>query len=81
MPVLRTLEVIAAEERDEAFRSVISSVRDAMEQGTAMSQALQKYSPEFSTSVIELVRMAEKSGAWDEILRELVDGLSEGTFE
>ncbi|OGV70261.1 MAG: hypothetical protein A2283_00375 [Lentisphaerae bacterium RIFOXYA12_FULL_48_11] len=81
VPVLRTLEVVAGEENDAAFRAVISSIKEAMEQGTSMSQALRKYPSEFSASVIELVGMAEKSGAWDEILREIVDGLSEGTFE
>jgi len=46
-----------------------------------MSQALKKYPAEFSVSVVELIRVAEKSGAWDEILPEITDGLSEGTFD
>lgn len=81
VPVLRALEVIAGEENDESFRTIICSIKDAMEKGTAMSQALQGHPSAFSASVVELVKMAEKSGAWDEILHEIVDGLSEGTFE
>jgi len=81
VPVLRTLEVVAGEENNEEFRVIICSIKDAMDQGTAMSQALRKYPAEFSSSVVELVGMAEKSGAWDEILHEIVDGLLEGTFE
>lgn len=81
VPVLRALEVISGEETNASFREVICSIRIAMEHGTAMSQVLQKHSPEFSSSVIELVKMAEKSGAWDEILQEIVDGLSESTFD
>ena len=34
----------------------------------------------FSASIFELIRAAEKRGAWDEILAEIVDGLDEGTF-
>jgi type IV pilus assembly protein PilC len=81
VPVLRALEVIAGEEQDVAFKTVISSVRSDMEHGVSMSEALKKHGSEFSLSVIELVRMAEKTGAWDEILQEITDGLSEGTFD
>lgn len=81
VPVLRALEVIGGEETSASFREVVCSVRIEMERGMTMSQVLQKHSSEFSLSVIELVKMAEKSGAWDEILQEIVDGLSEGTFD
>ena len=29
----------------------------------------------------ELVRAAEKTGAWDEVLCEITEGLEEGTFD
>ena len=81
VPVLRALEVIGGEETNELFREIVCSIRVAIEQGTAMSQALQKHPEEFSPSVVELIKMAEKSGAWDEILQEIADGLQEGTFD
>ena len=81
VPVLKALEVIGGEEMQMSFNEVVCSVRLAMEQGVPMSQALQKHPSEFSMSVVELVKMAEKSGAWDEILKEISDGLSEGTFD
>ncbi|MDD4869729.1 MAG: type II secretion system F family protein [Kiritimatiellae bacterium] len=81
VPTLRTLEVIRGEETETSFKEIIQSIRLAMEQGVSMSQALQKYPSEFSPSVVELIRMAEKSGAWDEILLEITGGLSEGTFD
>jgi len=81
VPVLRALEVISLEEKDEQFREVVLSIRGALEQGLTMSQVMQKQSSEFSPSVIELIKMAEKSGAWDEIIQEIVEGISEGTFD
>jgi type IV pilus assembly protein PilC len=81
VPTLRALEVIGEEEVNASFSKIIHSIRLAMEQGVSMSQALKKYPAEFSVSVVELIRVAEKSGAWDEILPEITDGLSEGTFD
>lgn len=81
VPVLRALEVMAKEERDAEFAGVISAVHKAMEQGGELSGAIQAYPQHFSPSVIELVKTAEKTGAWDEILVEIADGLEEGTFQ
>jgi len=81
VPVLKALEVIAGEEKNASFVKVIGSIRLAMEQGIPMSQPLKKYSSEFSPSVVELVKMAEKSGEWDDIVQEIADGLVEETFD
>jgi len=81
VPALRALEVIGIEETNSSFSQVVNSIRLAMEKGMSMSESMREYTSEFSPSVIELVKMAEKSGAWDEILEEIASGLSEGTFE
>jgi len=39
-----------------------------------------RFPREFSPAVRELVKTAEKTGAWDDILQEIADGLQEGTF-
>jgi len=79
--VLRALDVIGAEDPDEAFRAVLAAIRRDLEAGLALSEALTRQGPEFSRSVLELVRTAEATGAWDEILQEIADGLSDGTFD
>ena len=81
VPTLRTLEVIASEEKDESFRKVIESIHQSIDKGEDLSTALNKHPSVFSPSIQELVKMAEKSGAWDDILKEIVDGLADGTFE
>jgi len=81
VPALRALEVIGSEETDSSFCKVINSIRIAMENGASMSEAMSEYPAEFSPSVVELVKMAGKTGAWDDILEEIANGLSEGTFD
>jgi type II secretory pathway component PulF len=79
--VLRALEVIAIEEKDQSFQGVVKDIRSHVDRGMVMSEALIKHAGEFSPSIVELIKTEEKTGAWDEILQELVDGLQDGTFE
>jgi type II secretory pathway component PulF len=51
-----------------------------METGVTLSEAAEKYGKLISPSVLELLRHAEKTGAWDEILEEIAGGLEDGTF-
>ena len=79
--VLKALDIAVQEERDTEFKEIIRSVKAGVDGGRELSQVLQEYPSYFSPSVVELVRTAENTGAWDEILSELAEGLSEGTFE
>jgi len=78
--VLRTLRVILAEEDDPDERVVIGAILEQMQGGASLSDALKACQGAFSPSVVELVATAEKTGAWDEILIEIAEGLEEGTF-
>jgi len=78
--VLRALEVMAEEEKDPRFRKLTEDIRMALEHGATLSEAVRNFPMMFSPSVRELVKTAEKTGAWDEILQEIADGLQEGTF-
>ena len=46
-----------------------------------MSDAMKEQDNIFSPSILELIRTAEKTGAWDEILEEISSGLREGIFD
>ena len=81
IPVLKALEVIVEEEAHPVLRTKLPTVLQAMERGAVMSDALAGVGPCFSRSVVELIRSAEKSGAWDEILIEIAEGIEEGTFD
>ena len=77
---LRALEIIRQEESDAGFAEVIVAVLCRMESGASMSAALSERPSDFSVSEVELIKTAEKRGAWDEILAELADGLADGSF-
>lgn len=79
--VLRALDLARQEERNDEFRKVIEDIHGQVERGVTLSKAIQEHQPEFSLSEIEMIRTAEKRGAWDEVLEELADGLRDGTFE
>lgn len=79
--VLRALEIIAMEETDAAWKGVVSEIHDRMEKGAVLSEALAEHQSVFSLSVREMVRTAEKCGAWDEIMMEIAQGLEEGSFD
>ena len=81
VPVLRTLHISALEAHDEEFQAVLSTVHKDVEEGATLSEAIARHPEEFSLSIVELVKTAEGSGAWDEILDEIADGLAEGTFD
>jgi type IV pilus assembly protein PilC len=79
--VLRALKVICLEEKDPAFKDAVASIHADLDKGIPLSDAISKFPAEFSPSIIELVKTAEKTGAWDEILQEIADGLADGTFD
>ncbi|MFC1498319.1 type II secretion system F family protein [Verrucomicrobiota bacterium] len=80
VPILRAMKVIIEEETDGSFKKTLSSLLEDIEHGTALSEALTKHPSVFSSFVTELIRSAEKSGAWDEILQEIIEGMEDGTF-
>jgi hypothetical protein len=79
--ILRALEVVIGEESDDPFREVLLAIQRDLSAGLLLSEALGRQAREFSASVRELIRTAEKCGAWEEILQEIGDGLSDGTFD
>lgn len=78
---LRAFELIRQEEQDDSFRQVIAEIIDSLREGRQISRALAAHESEFSRWELELIRTAEKRGAWDEVLQELCDGLEDGTFD
>jgi len=74
-------EVIIEEIADTEFRTAIQSVYDSLRGGKKLSEALGEQPGAFCLSIRELVASAEKSGAWDDVLPVIIEGLEDGTFE
>jgi type II secretory pathway component PulF len=80
LDVLRAMDIIIAEEADAEWRGVLSAVNQSLRSGAALSDALEPHANVFSRSVRELVRSAERTGAWDEILPLIATGLLDATL-
>lgn len=78
---LRALEIILQEESTDVGRNVVGPLRDAVSRGQQLSEALDAQPAVFSISARELIRSAERTGAWDDILPLLAQGLADGTFD
>lgn len=81
VPALLALEVIIEEEPGAEFRAVIERLRQDVETGVPLSEALAQFPEHFSRSARVMIRTAEKQGHWDLVIEELADGLLEGTLE
>ncbi|MCE9615198.1 MAG: type II secretion system F family protein [Lentisphaerae bacterium] len=79
--VRRALDIIIAEEADASLQQQWRSLRAAVLAGQPLSEALEAAPGTFSRAVRELVRSAEQSGAWDDILPLIAQGLEDGTFD
>jgi len=81
VPLLRALQIICEEESDASFQAVLQDLRRSVEGGATFAEAVGRHASVFSLSIRELVRTAEKTGAWEEVLEEMAAGLEEGTFD
>ena len=74
-------EVIIEETTEPKFKATIQAVYDSLRGGNTLSEALGEHPGTFCLSIRELASSAEKSGAWDDILPVIVEGLKDGTFK
>ncbi len=81
VPLLRALEIAGEEETDISLKNVLHDLKRNVEQGATLAEAVARHPTVFSLSIRELIRAAEKTGAWEEVLEEMAAGLEEGTFD
>jgi len=81
IPIVGSLDVLAKQIEDRVFRQVLSGIRDDVEAGASLSEAVAKHPRVFSDFFVNMTRAGESSGKLDEILDRLasymekVDGL------
>lgn len=68
IPLVTALDILAEQIENPMFRQVVSKIRDDVETGSSLSDALSKHTNVFSTLFINMVRAGESSGMLDEIL-------------
>jgi len=68
IPVVSALDVLAEQNEDKNFQSVLKRMRDDVEAGAGLSEALGNHPKVFSEFFINMVRAGESSGQLDDIL-------------
>jgi len=75
VPLIESLEAVAMQSRNTAFRTRIYSISEDVENGTAFSDALAKYPKQFSFFYISMVKRGEALGKLSDVLEYLADHL------
>lgn len=69
--LINALDILAEQVDNVSFKHVLFKVRDDVETGSSLSEALAKHKKIFSSLFINMVRAGESSGMLDEILDRL----------
>jgi type IV pilus assembly protein PilC len=75
LPVLRALYVLEEQTENPRFKKIIASVREDVEAGMALSDAMARYSVAFDRLYIAMVKAGEAGGALDQTLNRLATQL------
>ena len=73
LPLIQSLNILAEQTRNKYFRKVIITVREDVEAGSSLNQALRKHPKAFDELFCNLVASGEQSGALDVMLQRLTD--------
>ncbi|MEJ3404474.1 type II secretion system F family protein [Rathayibacter sp. YIM 133350] len=68
LSLLRTLNILAEQTENKPLAKILSQVRDEVERGTAISDAMQRHADTFPPIMINMVRAGETGGFLDEAL-------------
>lgn len=71
IPIVGSLDVLANQMEDKVFSRVLARIRDDVEAGSSLSEALHKHPRVFSDFFVNMARAGESSGKLDEILDRL----------
>jgi len=73
LPLIQSLGLLAEQQKNKYFTRVITEVKEDVEAGAALNQALRKHLKVFDDLYCNLVASGEQSGSLDVMLRRLAD--------
>ncbi len=71
LPIVRSLRILAEQQKPGKFRDQLEGTSDDVEQGSTFSEALSKYPKSFDKLYVSMVRAGEAGGVLDVILSRL----------
>ncbi len=71
LPLIQCLDLLSQQEQNKAFSKIIKSVKEDIEGGTSLTNALKKYPEIFDELFVNLIAAGEAGGILDVILERL----------
>src|SRR5512142_1351227 len=71
LPLVQCLEILGTQQDDKAFQKIILAVRQDVESGASLADALRKHPKAFDDLYVNMVAAGEAGGILDTILRRL----------
>ncbi len=71
LPIVKALETLSLQQKNVYFRHILDDIKKKVEGGSALSDAMAKYSRVFGRLYLHMVRSGEASGNLDEVLKRL----------
>ena len=73
LPVVRSLKVLAKQQKPGTFKNVIEDVSESVEQGSSLSEAFGHHPRVFDRLYVNMIKAGEAGGVLDTILQRLAD--------
>jgi type IV pilus assembly protein PilC len=71
LPLMQSLDILAAQEQNKTFAKIIRTLKEDIEGGSTLTDALKKYPKIFDQLFVNLVAAGESGGILDTILQRL----------
>ncbi len=71
LPIIQCLDILHSQQENLTFKKMIRSIKESVESGQTLAEALKKYPEQFDNLFVNMVAAGEAGGILDVILRRL----------
>jgi type IV pilus assembly protein PilC len=71
LPIIQCLNILHEQQENKTFKKIIKEIKEAVESGQTLADALKKHPKEFDTLFVNMVAAGEAGGILDTILKRL----------
>ena len=71
LPIIQCLDILQAQQENITFKKMLKDIKESVETGQTLAEALKKYPNEFDNLFVNMVAAGESGGILDVILRRL----------
>lgn len=71
LPIIQCLDILQSQQENATFKKMIKEIKDAVEGGTTLADALKRYPKHFDSLFVNMIAAGEAGGILDVILKRL----------